>query len=55
MNIVKDIEIRVEEVDDHPDKKSFYRVIINKDGKLKEIIASKNKPQILKYKSKIIS
>ena len=51
----KEIIIRIEEVEECPEKKKFYRVIINRDGKLFEIMTSKQKPKVLSYKSKIVS
>tara|TARA_Y200000002_G_scaffold3324_1_gene3103 strand:- start:5474 stop:5647 length:174 start_codon:yes stop_codon:yes gene_type:complete len=45
------IVIRIEEVEDKVNDKKFYRVIINAGERLVNILESKKKPEILRYKS----
>ena len=49
------ISIRVEQVEDHVSQKKFFRVIINEEDRLINILESEKEPQILKYKSIIQS
>ena len=45
------ISIRIEQVEDYVSQKKFFRVIINEEERLINILESKKEPQILKYKS----
>ena len=49
------ISIRVEQVEDHVSQKKFFRVIINEEERLINILESEKDHQILKYKSIIQS
>ena len=49
------ISIRVEQVEDHVSQQKFFRVIINEEERLINILESEKEPQILKYKSIIKS
>ena len=49
------ISIRVEQVEDDVSQKKFFRVIINEEERLINILESEKEPKILKYKSIIQS
>lgn len=46
-------EIRVEEVHDEEEGTHFYRVYMEKNGKIEIIGTSKIKPQLYRYVSKV--
>ena len=49
------ISIRIEDVEDQPNKNNFFRIIMTQNGKLIQILESSKRPELVKYKSIIES